>query len=356
MFIIAFILAFLIAVGLTPLVIRLARKINLIDVPRDRHIHKKPTPLLGGLAIFVAFFAVAGLYVKYLTATELHLSHWLGVFVGALLLVIGGYLDDKYNLKPKYQFLFPLLASLAVIAGGVGIAKVTNPFGGLLFLDTLKIPIMSYGGQMHYFMVIADTFTILWILGMTYTTKILDGLDGLVTGIATIASIIIFLFTQTQRYFQPDISLAAIILAGACLGFLIYNWNPAKIFLGESGAMLLGFLLGVLSIISGGKIAVALLIMGLPILDVAWTITRRILQKKNPFSSPDRQHLHFKLLDSGLSVKRTVLFFYIFAVVFGASALFLQSKGKLISLSILAIMMVIIVTIFYLLDKKQKLS
>ena len=351
----AFILAFIIAVAVTPLVIKLARRTKLLDIPRGRHQHQAPTPLLGGLSIFVAFFGVAAIYGGYLTATNLNLWHWLGVFVGALVLIIGGWLDDKYELKPHYQIIFPLLAVIAVVLGGIGIEKVTNPLGGFLHLDTWQIPLFKWAGEMHYFMVIADSFTILWLLGMIYTTKLLDGVDGLVTGIASIASIIIFIFTQTERYFQPDVSLAAIILAGACLGFLVYNWNPAKIFLGESGSMLLGFLLGVLSIISGGKIAIALLIMGLPILDVIWTIIRRLAHKKNPFASPDRKHLHFLLLDSGLGVKKTVLVFYAFAAIFGLSALFLQSRGKLIALAVLGVIMIVMTGVFYYLDKKPKL-
>lgn len=351
----AFILAFIISVVVTPLVVKLAQRIKLLDIPRGRHQHKAPTPLLGGLAIFVAFFVVAAICAEQLTATNLNLTHWLGVFLGAMILMIGGYLDDKYQLGPRYQIIFPLLAVLAVVMGGIGIEKVTNPLGGFLQLDTWKIPLFAFAGEMRYFVVIADSFTVLWLLGMIYTTKLLDGVDGLVTGIASIASIIIFIFTQSVRYFQPDVSLAAIILAGACLGFLLYNWNPAKIFLGESGSMLLGFLLGVLSIISGGKIAIALLIMGLPILDVIWTIIRRLAAKKNPFASPDRQHLHFLLLDSGLGVKKTVLFFYAFAAVFGLSALFLQSRGKLIALAVLGLVMVLMIAIFYYLDKKPKL-
>jgi predicted adenine nucleotide alpha hydrolase (AANH) superfamily ATPase len=183
---------------------------------------------------------------------------------------------------------------------------------------------------------------------MMYTTKLLDGVDGLVTGISAIGALIIFLFTSTTRYYQPDLAFASLVLAGACLGFLIFNFNPAKIFLGEGGSLFLGYALGVLAIISGGKIAIALLVMGIPILDVAWTILRRLAKGKNPFRAADRQHLHHRLLDSGLSPKLTVLVFYAFAAVFGLSGLFLQSRGKLWALSaMLAFMLGLVGLLWY---------
>jgi len=181
-----------------------------------------------------------------------------------------------------------------------------------------------------------------------YTTKLLDGIDGLVTGVSAIGGLVIFLFTITTKYYQPDIGLAALILTGVCLGFLVFNWHPAKIFLGEGGSLLLGYVLGVLAIISGGKIAITLLIMGIPILDVAWTIIRRVARGKNPFKFADRGHLHFRLVDSGLGVKKTVLVFYAFALIFGLSGLFLQSRGKMLALIILfAVMIIMIITLSY---------
>lgn len=352
----AFGLSLILSLLSTPLLIKLAKRWDILDYPSGRHQHDKPTPLLGGLAIFIAFSVPCLLFINYLTATELRLQHWLAVLIGATLLIIGGVLDDRFHLKPLQQVIWPILAAIILIVGGVGIERVTNPFGGLLYLDAWQIPILTIYGQTYFFSAIADSFTILWVIGMIYTTKLLDGVDGLVSGLGVIASVIIFLFTLSTKYFQPDISLAAIILAGAILGFLWYNWHPAKIFLGESGSMLIGFLLGVLSIISGGKIAIALLIMGIPIMDVAWTIVRRVIQGHNPFKTADRQHLHYKLLDSGLGVRQTVIVFYALALIFGSSALFLQSMGKVIAVSLLLVVMLLFVVVFYWLDKKRKLS
>jgi predicted adenine nucleotide alpha hydrolase (AANH) superfamily ATPase len=187
-----------------------------------------------------------------------------------------------------------------------------------------------------------------------YTTKLLDGVDGLVSGVSGIGALIIFFFTLTTRYYQPDIAFASIALVGAIAGFLIFNWNPAKIFLGEGGSLLLGYILGVLAIISGGKIAIALLVMGIPVLDVAWTILRRVLKGQNPFRFADRKHLHHRLLDLGLGQKKTVLIFYAFSLIFGLSGLFLQSRGKFLALLLLLFIMLFIVIVFWYLDKKKE--
>ncbi|MBU3906424.1 undecaprenyl/decaprenyl-phosphate alpha-N-acetylglucosaminyl 1-phosphate transferase [Patescibacteria group bacterium] len=333
-----------------------AVRLNIIDKPEiERKIHKINTPLFGGAAIFLAFFIILYFARAKLLAGDLESHHWLGFFVGACFLMIGGFLDDKYNLSPKVQIIFPLFAIFSVIAGGVGIDKITNPLGGLISLGQLQIPIMAWGGAIRYFTVIADTFTVLWLMGMMYTTKLLDGVDGLVSGVAGIGGFVIFLFTMTTKYYQPDIGLAALILAGACFGFLIFNWHPAKIFLGEGGSLLLGYILGVLAIISGGKIAIALLIMGIPIMDVVWTIIRRIIAGQNPFKFSDKKHLHFRFLDIGLSQRQTVVIYYGFSFIFGISALFLQSKGKVFVLAGLIIIMLFIAGFFTYLDRKRKI-
>ena len=333
----------------------IADKLKIIDRPGgERKIHRVSTPLLGGVAIFLSFFLVLYFVRDKLMAGDLEAHHWVGFFIGAGWLVLGGYLDDRYNLKPSQQIVFPLLAIISVIAGGVEVAKITNPFGGLLFLDKWQIPIFPLGDSWHYFVVVSDIFIMLWLMGMMFTTKLLDGIDGLVTGVTAIGAFIIFLFTITTKYYQPDIGLAALVLAAVCLGFLIFNWHPAKIFLGEGGSLLLGFILGVLAIISGGKIAIALLVMGIPIMDVAWTIVRRVAAGRNPFNFADRKHLHFRLLDLGLGQRKTAFIYYCFATLFGLSALFLQSMGKALVLGILVVIMLGVVIGFTYLDKKVK--
>lgn len=330
---------------LTIVVRRLALRFRIVDLPDkdeagSRKIHQRAIPLLGGLAIFGAYFFVLFLNKDYFLSGDLKIAHLLGFFAGAVLIMIGGFLDDKYNLKSWQQIIFPLLAIAAVILGGVEIAKITNPFGSYFNLG-----VAAY---------ISPLIIGLWLLGMMYTTKLLDGVDGLVTGVSGIGGLVIFLFTLSVRYYQPDIAFAALILAGACAGFLIFNWHPAKIFLGEGGSLLLGYILGVLAIISGGKIAIALLVMGIPILDVAWTIIRRLMAGKNPFKFADQKHLHHRLLALGIGQRRTVLVFYAFSLIFGVGGLFLQSRGKFWALVALAAVMLLLIAGFGLLDKKNK--
>jgi UDP-GlcNAc:undecaprenyl-phosphate GlcNAc-1-phosphate transferase len=313
---------------------------DLPDATKEasRKIHRAPTPLLGGVAIFLSYFIFLFAFSPHFLSGNLHWSHLIAFFIGALIIIIGGALDDKYNLSPKIQIIFPLIAIGVLILGGVGIEKITNPFGGFIDLKSLVI--------------IGPFLVAAWLLGMMYTTKLLDGVDGLVSGVSAIGGLVIFLFTLTTRYYQPDIAFAAILLAGAVSGFLIFNWHPAKIFLGEGGSLLLGYILGVLAIISGGKIAIALLIMGIPILDVAWTITRRLIKGKNPFRFADKKHLHHRLLALGLGQRGTVLVFYALSLIFGLSGLFLQSRGKFFVLAVLVGLMFLIVIGFWLLDRK----
>ncbi len=335
-----FIASLILALGLSFLIRKIAFYFNIVDRPDSgRKIHKKEIPLLGGVAIFITFFLFLFLFSDRFLSGNLDFRHLLGFFIGALIIMIGGVLDDKYNLKPGVQIIFPVLAVVAVIVGGVEIEKITNPLGGYIYLKQLFI--------------VGPILIAAWLLGMMYTTKLLDGVDGLVTGIGAIGGLVIFLFTLTSKYYQPDIAFAAILLSGAALGFLILNFNPAKIFLGEGGSLLFGYILGVLAIISGGKIAIALLIMGVPILDTVWTILRRLIRGNNPFRSADKKHLHHRLLDLGLSQKQTVFIFYALSLLFGISALFLQSTGKILALGALALVMLLIVLGFWLLEKKN---
>ncbi|MFH1522645.1 MAG: MraY family glycosyltransferase [Patescibacteria group bacterium] len=351
---IIFIITALLSVVFTWFIRKIALKLNIVDFPLNkRKIHEKAVPLLGGIAIFLSFFIVLYFVRDKLLEGNLEAHHWLGFFIGALILVIGGFLDDKYNLKPKYQIIFPILAAISVIVGGVEIGKITNPLGGFLLLDKWQIPIMEWGGIIHSFVVISDLIIIFWLMGMMYTTKLLDGVDGLVTGVTAIGGIIIFLFTITSKYYQPDIGIAALILSACCLGFLIFNWHPAKIFLGEGGSLLLGYILGVLAIISGGKIAILLLIMGIPILDVIWTIIRRSIKGKNPFKFADKLHLHHRLLDLKIGQRKTVLIYYFLAASFGVSGIFLQSAGKLLALFVLFMVMLGLVVGFTVFQKSS---
>ena len=347
-YIIPFCSAVIISALLTVIIKKVSWLLNIVDDPKlqpDRKIQAEPTPLLGGLAIFLTFSLVMLIYALFtdrLIGGYLLPKHIVGISLGGLFIMIGGILDDKFNLAPKKQIVWPLLACLAVIAAGIGINYITNPLGGTLYLDQIKIKLFSLADTPYFLVLWADFFALLWLMGMSYTTKFLDGLDGLVAGITTIGAFVIFLLSLNQEVAQPETALLAIILAGSVLGFLFFNWHKAKIFLGEGGSLFCGFMLGVLAIVSGAKIATALLIMGIPILDVIWVIIRRTLyEKKSPFFS-DKKHLHFRILEAGLSHRATVLLLYFLTILFGLAALFFTGQDKLWSLLILILVMLIL--------------
>ncbi len=341
-----FTLTLVLSLLFTPLVALAARRWGVIDQPGpSRKIHSRPIPLLGGLAIGLSFFVGLLVVWRYwpelLLGQNLRPQQLLAMIGAGGIVLLGGMLDDIFDLKPSRQIIFPILAAIVVIAGGVGVQKITNPLGGYWQLNTWQI--VLWAGLPYTFTVLADSLSFTWLLGMMYTTKFLDGLDGLVSGLSAIGALLIMLFSTMTQWWQPDIALLSAILAGALSGFLIFNWHPAKIFLGEGGSLFCGLMLGLLAIIAGGKIAVALLVMGLPILDVVWVIARRLIwEKRSPFRTADRKHLHFRLFDLGLSQRQTVGLFYAVALLFGSTALFLQSRGKIIALAILAVLMVLL--------------
>lgn len=315
-----------------PIVRRFALARDIVDRPgAERKRHTQATPLLGGVAVYAAFALTIGAiawgagipFAGRISPMELG-----AVLLGGFLLIVGGYLDDRYRRTPLQQIIFPLLAVLLVAAAGVGVTRVTNPFGGVLaFAPWVTV-----------------AFTVVWLLGTTYTTKLLDGLDGLVAGITAIGALLITALSLTHRYYQPDVAVIALALAGACIGFLAFNFHPARIFLGEGGSTLCGFLLGVLAIISGGKIATALLVLGIPATDVALVIGQRLLGRDRRVAEGDRRHLHFRLLDLGLSHRGTVLVFYALAAGFGTLTLLLQARAKVIALVVLVAVTVALVT------------
>lgn len=345
MYIFAFTLAFVLTFLFTYLARKVALRYQIVDRPfLARKIHKKSIPLLGGLAIFLGFavtLAYFALFTDKIFGGYMLSKHVLGLVLGGGILVLGGVLDDKYNFKPRRQFIFPLVSVLVIIISGIGIDYISNPLGRAIPLDQIKIKLFEVSGLPYQIVLFADLFTLVWLLGMIYTTKFLDGLDGLVSGISVITSLVLFFLSLAPNVKQPETAYAAIMVAGAAAGFLLWNFHPAKIFLGEGGSTMLGFFLGTLAIISGGKIATALLCMGIPILDAAWVILRRIFAKKSPFFG-DKKHLHFRLLDLGFSQAKAVVFLWILSAGFGLTALFLQGRQKIYALAVLSSLMVLL--------------
>lgn len=335
-----FLITFILSLIFTFFTIKLAKKLNIVDKPEgERKLHDRTVPLLGGLAIFLSFWSVIGYLSFFTDIFHRHIEprEFIGVFLGSLILMILGFFDDKENLSPKKRLLITCVAVMIAILGGVDLQKITNPFGGILNLEIFGFNFFNFG----QIFVLADLIVFFWLVGMMYTTKILDGLDGLTTGVVFIGSLMIASLSNTVKFYQPETVILALVLAGACLGFLFYNFYPAKIFLGEGGSLLLGFLLGVLAIIAGGKIATALLVMAIPILDLVRVIFMRIMHKQ-PFYKGDRRHLHFQLVDAGFGHRQSVILFYIISFAFGFTTLFLQSWQKLLVLGLLSVAMLIL--------------
>jgi UDP-GlcNAc:undecaprenyl-phosphate GlcNAc-1-phosphate transferase len=336
---------FLVAVGGTLLITFTVKKIavalGIVDKPdgkRKRHAY--PVPLWGGLALFVCWWLMIGYVAWYdplVFSGHITTKHLIGIFLGSLLILVLGLLDDRKSLSPSVRFVGSVVAVIVGVISGIQLTEVTNPWGGVFRLEPLALTIP----WVSFIITLGDVIVFLWLLGMVYTTKILDGLDGLTTGIVAIGALMIFFLTQTPRFYQPDVGLLAVILAGICLGFLLLNFYPAKIFLGESGSMLLGYWLGILAVISGGKIATALLVMAVPILDIIRVVYMRITRHHKVFEG-DREHLHFRLLDAGFSQRKTVLFLYTISFIFGFTTLFFQSSTKLIVLLGLGVVMLFV--------------
>ncbi len=330
---------------LTRIVQHIMTQQGVVDCPKTqkRKIHKTPIPLGGGIAIGVTW--IIGVFIAYaygMLGHDISIQQLIGIAIGCVLLLIGGYLDDRYQYTAKQQIIAPMLAVGIVMLSGVGIDAITHPLSGVS---------ISLNTGLWYVLWIADILIFFWILSMMFATKLVDGLDGLVTGIGVIGGSILCFLSMQQAWFRPEVSIIAAVFVGACLGFLVFNWHPASIFLGEGGSLCIGYMLAVIAIVSGGKFATALLVMGLPFLDMIRVIMHRIRNKQSIFIG-DSEHLHFKLLHSGLNHRQAVLLMYTICLVFGVTALFLQTHEQIIALIFLCILMLLLSIWFS--SKEQK--
>jgi UDP-GlcNAc:undecaprenyl-phosphate GlcNAc-1-phosphate transferase len=319
-FVLVFAFAFLLALVLTPLAARLARRTGAIDQPRNRHQHSRPTPKLGGVPLFIAFFAAVGVSLYYPRTDAFEMPRLIGLVLGCTVMFFVGLYDDHRELAPTPQLIAQIVAASIVAVCGVLIREIPNPFDGS------SIELEGW---------FAFLFTLFWLVGMMNTINWLDGLDGLAAGVAVIAGLM--LFAHTFRLGQNSVALLMLALVGSGLGFLLFNFFPAQIFMGSAGANVLGLTLGVLSIIGGAKVGTALLVLIIPILDVAWQIVQRLRAGRSPFSA-DRGHLHHRLLGVGLPQRVIVLLYYLLTSILGALALTLPGGVyKLIALIVIGL-------------------
>ena len=328
------ILAMILSLVLTAGVKFLAVKFKIVDMPvGGRKKHEKPIALLGGTAIYLAFW-VSVIFATVRGHFNFDVRQLFFLFLGSSLIIIFGFFDDKYQLPAHLRLFLSMIAVFLIMLGGINFDGITNPFGGTIGLDMFKIQTL-WGVILPF----ADLLVFVWLLGMAYSTKVLDGLDGLASGVSIIGALMIAALASTVKFYQPDIRLLALIFAGAVIGFWWFNFYPAKIFLGEGGSLFLGLVLGYLAVVSGGKIATALLVMAIPVFDLARVIFHRFKNKQSIFSG-DREHLHFKLVDMGLSPRTAVIILYTLAFLFGISTLILPSFYKLLTLGLLFLAMI----------------
>lgn len=332
---VALICAVLLAYTLTPIVRVLAFKLGAIDIPRDnRRMHKKPIPRIGGLAIFLSFFVTALLFCDI--SREL-----LIVLFGGLLMVALGVLDDIYSLNPWVKLLWQLGVAVGTVLCGIRIDRISIG-DEFISLGIWSIPV-----------------TVLWIAGLTNAINLIDGLDGLSCGVSTISSISI-LFVIIIQGGDFTSALITLILIGACCGFLPFNMNPAKIFMGDTGALFLGYTLSVISVQGMFKahalisLVVPLIIFALPLADTTFAIIRRLLAGKSPFSA-DRGHLHHKLVDMGFTQKESVKILYSICGILGLVAVFMCDKmfstGILLKSLIIAAIALVIFFVYIMILK-----
>ena len=307
----ALLCAFAVSFLMCPLVKSFAYKIGAIDVPKDnRRMHKKPVPRLGGLAIFLGFMVSILLFVR--------IDHQLkGILLGASIIVVLGVVDDMSPLRAYFKFCVQVAAALVAVFHGVVIEILSNPnvFASNPYweLNWLSIPI-----------------TVLWIVGITNAVNLIDGLDGLACGVSTISAVSMLVIALLVS--EGAVALVMASLVGACLGFMPYNRNPAKMFMGDTGSTFLGYILATISIQGLFKyyaivsFAVPFLILGLPMFDTLFAIIRRLAHGQNPMA-PDRGHIHHRLIDMGLNQKQAVAALYVISSILGLSAVVLTSSG-----------------------------
>jgi len=328
----------------------LAKKFKIVTDKNKRrhpaHTHIGVIPRGGGLPIFFSFL-ITGLF--FLTVNKII----FGVIIASFLLLIIGLLDDYFDLSPYLRFIANLLIAALVVGFGLGIPYISNPLGGVIRLDQWKIGFDFFGH--HQILILADILAIVWLTWLTNMVNWSKGVDGQLPGFVAVTAF--FLGLLSQRFTVHDISIQSVtilsfIIGGAYLGFLPWNFYPQKIMPGYGGGALAGFWLGILSILSFGKVGTAILILSMPMIDAIYTIIRRVCQKKSPFKA-DWGHFHHRLLEIGWGKRRIAIFYWLVSFILGLSSLFLKGPEKL--LAFLSFFIVLIVFIL-IIEKVKKIK
>jgi len=305
----AFLIATTLSIIVTPLSIQWAQRLGIIARPSARKIHREPVPSWGGIALTIAF--LFGTFSSWLFLKTLP-DQALGVLLGLFVVVLVGTLDDRFSLSPKAKLLGQIVAAALPTSFGLRVSFINNPFGeGYIYFA-------SWQGWL---------LTILWIVALVNAVNLIDGLDGLAAGVSFFAALTLSFLAASQKLFPIAAAFAAV--AGACMGFLPYNFHPARVFMGDTGAMALGYLFATLSILGAVKSVAALsvlfmtgMVLAYPLLDTAFAVIRRWL-KGRPIFTADREHLHHRLLDSGFDQRQAVLMLYALTLIFCLLAILL---------------------------------
>jgi UDP-GlcNAc:undecaprenyl-phosphate GlcNAc-1-phosphate transferase len=339
-YIIPFAIALIVSFFSSPIAKKIAVRAGAIDVPKDgRRMHQKPVALMGGLAIITGFL-VSVLYIVIVYETE-EFTSWIqgispmkmaGFFTGMIIVILLGIYDDIHPLTSKIKFPIQLIAAVIVVLTGTRIQYIT------VSISTIKY--VSIGET------ISIILSILWIAGITNAINLIDGLDGLAAGVSGIATLSLFVVSVMMPDNSFVFAVLYVALAGAIMGFLPYNFNPAKIFIGSTGAYFLGFILAVISIEGATKaytaltMVVSVIALGFPIFDTIFAIFRSVLKRK-PIGQADREHIHHRLIDMGISQKYSVTILYVVSGALGLVSILLANKGLLP-----AIILVVIISVF----------
>ncbi|MFA6520946.1 MAG: MraY family glycosyltransferase [Candidatus Gracilibacteria bacterium] len=336
--------SFLLTFAGIKVILKVFPKLGLLDKPGDYGLTRKPVPYSAGIIFFIVFLICTLIFVDITKPIA-------GVIFAGLLVTTVSFLDDRFKLSPFLRLFVQFLAGVIVVLAGVKIQLINTPFGTPLMLDSFQFKFFT-----ETIWILSGIAIVIWLILMMNVMNWLDGIPGLSSGISAIAQISIFILSMQQFHVVDQSALIIIssVLAASCVAFLIFDFSPPKLLMGDSGSMFLGFMLGALSIISGGKFATALLIMGFPVLDAFWVILKRILRGKSPMSG-DLSHFHHKLLNVGLSARKALIFNFAICAVFAAIALLLgTTKGKAIALLSVFLIMGIAGVVVWLLTKRNQ--
>ncbi len=338
-----FLTTFALTIVLTFLAVRYFPRLGLIDQPKKYRLTRAPIPYFGGLTIFVGILLSSLIFLPLTKEV-------LGLLTGMTLLTLVAFLDDRRGVSTLMRLGIQIFAGLILVVAGIGITQITNPFGGVLDLTAINW-LVGFGGEHHIFL-LADIFTLLWIVALTNTVNWLDGIPGLASGVSGMAALVLFFLAARPdfHYFdQSSVMMLAEIIAGAALAFTFFNFPPPKILLGDTGSMLLGYTVAALAIFSGAKIATATLVLGFPLIDAIWVIFDRLRRRVPPWQGGewDRErravHLHHRLLAAGYTERQTAFLIFTACATFGGAALLLTTAlEKLIALLILGITVLVV--------------